>query len=101
MERARPIEAGTADEPASSAPARACSHAAEEGPYRSPSSTSAWPGQRVQKAEAVQLEQVCRSRTRMERTRRMSCESFQISANGVSRMLPHTTGRATHGVTSP
>ena len=52
LERARPIEAGTAAEPASSAPARACSHAAEEGPYRSPSSTSAWPGQRVQKAEA-------------------------------------------------
>ena len=46
----------------------------------------------MQKREAAQLEQVCKSLIRMERTRRISGERCQISANGSSRTFPHAIG---------
>ena len=38
---------------------------------------------------------------RIERTRSISGDRCQISANGSSRTFPHAIGIATHGITSP
>ena len=103
----RPARAGAAWTPESPGSPRAAPPPARarnspgDGPKRSPPSSSAWPGQRAQKREAAQLEHVCRSRIRIERTRSISGERCQISANGSSRTLPQAMGRATHGITSP
>jgi hypothetical protein len=97
----RSIEAGITGDPATCAATRACSQLAGDGPNRSPPSSRAWPGHRPQNRDAAQLEQVCRSRIRMERTRSISGERCQISANGSSRTLPQAIGIATHGITSP
>jgi len=88
-------------EPATRARVSACSQFAGDGPYRSPVSTSACPGHREQNDAAAHDEHVCRSRMRIDRTRRISGDRCQISANGVSRTLPQAIGIATHGITSP
>src|SRR3989442_13993445 len=95
------MEAGTAELPAACARARVCSQLAGEGPRRSPVSTRACPGQRVQNWEAAHAAHVWRSRMRIARTRSICGERCQISSKGSSRTLPQVIGIATHGITSP